>query len=144
MGEYAILTPVPVVHLESGLEVCARAGKVAFGTRAYDFFEGCTKGQPVLFYASMNDGDIRPLVTWRGTYDGFVRAEKWTSRDRRMHRPLSALQGDEEQYWAGFYLVSDLHGIDQPIKIGSLADANGKIYGTGFVPEGPIMVTLTP
>jgi hypothetical protein len=35
----ALLAPVPLEHLVDGVEVCAREGKVAFGSRAWEVFK---------------------------------------------------------------------------------------------------------
>jgi len=35
---FAILAPVPLLRLQSGLAVCSKEGLVAFGTRKWEFF----------------------------------------------------------------------------------------------------------
>lgn len=64
------------MHLESGLEVCARRGKVAYASQAWEFFELSDNrpevGDPVLVYASHSE-DPHPVVTWQASYLGYVR-----------------------------------------------------------------------
>ncbi len=60
----ALLAPVPHEHLVSGAEVCAREGKVAFGSMKWDLFrqlDAIASGEkvPVHLYASAVDIPIR-------------------------------------------------------------------------------------
>lgn len=37
--DIALLAPVPLVHLEDGVDVSERKGKVAYGSTAWEFFK---------------------------------------------------------------------------------------------------------
>ena len=126
--EMAILTSVPLVHLEAGLEVCRREGKVAFGSQAWAVFEELDdhdgEGTPVLIYASHSGGDPRPVATWRATYLRYVRAKGGAHPKRSRYRPASCA-GEDSGFWAGFYEVSDLTRLDEPdhVPVITLGDA---------------------
>ena len=72
--DFAILAPVPLVHLESALPTVNAQGQVAFGAAGVRFFEGVESlrgGEPVplLIYATHTKGNRPGLsVTWRGWY----------------------------------------------------------------------------
>jgi hypothetical protein len=78
----ALLAPVPEEHLRSGLDVDAREGKVAFGTRAWEAFY-----------------QLRELLNGQST-DAFLYAshpeKPLALPHRRMHRspPVSATCSD--------------------------------------------------
>ncbi|MBE9013697.1 hypothetical protein IQ250_26260, partial [Pseudanabaenaceae cyanobacterium LEGE 13415] len=87
---FALLAPVPEIHLISGLEAIAAqldsdesssddTPKVAFGTMDFELFAEVEKARSgkaieVLIYASHAKGDqpLNPEVTWRGLYVGYV------------------------------------------------------------------------
>lgn len=143
----AILTPVPLIHLHGGVEVCAREGKVAFGSQAWTFFTHLDDhdglGDPVLIYASHAD-DPRPVVTWIARYLRHVHSKGGAHPSRGRYRPASCREEDRQGYWAGFYEVADLRPLapEETIPIGTLGDADGNRYKKPFIPEGPTAVTL--
>src|SRR2546428_8326838 len=72
----ALLAPVPLRHLGSGLVVCDREGRVAFGSAAFDVFHRLDSERhellvDVYIYASHAD-IVRPEVSWRARYVRFV------------------------------------------------------------------------
>ena len=65
----ALLTPVPVEHLHSGLEVCTREGRVAYGSNSGLCLAGLRhdlEGEEcdVLFFASHEGVSGPAKVTW--------------------------------------------------------------------------------
>lgn len=143
-----LLAPVPLEHLVDGQDVCRAEGKVAFGSRAWEVFrkldQESLQDLPVLIYASHADGVVRPLVTWRATYVGHVESRAGAHPQGERYRPPSAIAGGEDRsgYWAVFWEVTDLHRLAEQeyVPIGRLRDIKGRRYGTGFVPEGPILL----
>jgi hypothetical protein len=87
---FALLAPVPEMHLLSGLDAIAaqldaddlppdHVPKVAFGSMDFEVFGAAEKlrgGQAieVLIYASQAKGDqpLNPQVTWHGLYVGLL------------------------------------------------------------------------
>lgn len=143
----AILAPVPLIHLQGGVEVCEREGRVAFGSQAWSFFTHLDDhdglGDPVLIYASHAD-DPRPGITWIASYLGYVHSKGGAHPSRDRYRPPSCRREDRQGYWAGFYEVADLRQLasNDEIPIGTLHDADGHRYKKPFIPEGPTAVTL--
>ena len=59
-------------------------------------------------------------------------------------RPASCIEDGEDDTanWAGFCVVEDLRQLgDDGDLIGNLHNERGKRYRSGFVPEGPIIIT---
>jgi hypothetical protein len=50
MTDIALLAPVPLEHLEDGIDICRKQGKVAFGSRAWEIFrelDALRNGRPI-------------------------------------------------------------------------------------------------
>lgn len=137
-----MLTPVPLVHLESGLETCRLMGQVAFGSQAFEFFERLDDeigvGATILIYASHSNTHGSPAATWEAKYVEYLRSERETRRLRRL-RPGSCREEDKAGYWAGYYVVANLERRDEAIPIGSLSSVEGKRFAKSFRPEGPLL-----
>lgn len=76
---FAILAPVPREHLESGIEVAANEGFVAFGSMKWELFrkiEDLRQGRtvPALLYPSYENvpAKLTFVVAWIGRYVGHV------------------------------------------------------------------------
>lgn len=137
----ALLTPVPLEHLEDGLGTC-ESGRVAFGSQAWQVFGRLPERARVLIYAS-HGGDPRPVASWDATFIRYISTERYLGNGRRRYRPPSAEEEDVSGYWAGYYEVSDLRRLplDEQVAVGSLRDEHGRRYPRAFIPEGPIVVT---
>ena len=90
-NNFAVLAPVPLRHLQSGLEVCRREGKVAFGSNAFLFFHDLDNqraGQPVpvYFYASHYPSG-KPEISWKGIFIGFYNEENIPYTNKNQYRP---------------------------------------------------------
>ena len=145
----ALLTPVPLEHLVDGEAVATSEGRVAFGSQAWELFRELEResgpGTPVLIYASHTGGlpDLR--ITWSAKFLRYVESRGGAHPDGTRFRPPSTIEWreDEDRYWAGFYEVESLRRLDEEeqFKIADLRDRRGKLYGRGFVPEGPIIIS---
>lgn len=154
---FAILAPVPEMHLISGLEAIVaqlnsddlppdHLPKVAFGSMGFELFGEVEKlrggkAVEVFIYASHAKGDqpLNPEVTWRGLYVGYVPSRRGRYPGRSICRPKST-EADTPT-WAVFWEVQELERLKQPIAIGSLCGRNKKAnYQPRFIPEGPVLI----
>jgi hypothetical protein len=136
-----VLTPVPLVHLVNGEEICRRQGQVAFGSNAWEVMRRIEAGMAVLIYASHSAEALGPVVTWTAVFDEYVEAGGSASLRRiRRFRPPSA--DGEEADWAGYYLVHGLRRLAEPLPIDGLRKLDGSRFSRRFVPEGPIIASL--
>ena len=146
----ALLAPVPLVHLEDGVETCAREGKVAFGSRAYDTFvklDAIRQGEPIDVYLDAShaheDGPIR--VSSTGRYVGYVGSKNGAHPEGMKFRPPSTLDdpSDNHGHWYVFWEVTDLRWLegDEQILVRDMRGWQHKTrYSRFFVPEGPLII----
>jgi hypothetical protein len=155
--KFAILAPVPEIHLVSGLEaiaaqvdsddVTAQAlPKVAFGSMAFEILRKADelrkeRAVEVLIYASDSEGD-RPLnseVSWRARYIGHLPSRSGRYPGKSHFRPKAT--ATEKPIWAVYWEVQQLEKLKTPIPIASLQllgqKANCK---SRFVPDGPVLI----
>lgn len=144
-ADVALLTPVPEMHLLSGLAVCAANGFAAFGTDSgmvlSEFRSLVDDEHPadILFYPSESTRSGPPVATHRGRfagYDGSVSGKAkpaWAN-----HRPPTTVN---DGAWQSFYLVSELRELDPPILLSTLNKqaTKGKLAKT-FIPLGPLII----
>lgn len=154
---FAILAPVPEMHLTSGLEAIAAqldsdelspsdAPKVAFGSMEFEMFGEAEKMRAgkaieVFIYASHAKGDqpLNPEVTWRGLYTGYVGSRRGRYPGKSIFRPLAA--ANDSPTWAVFWEVQQLERLKTPIPIGRLRGKNKKTnYPPRFIPDGPVLI----
>ncbi|MBN8564084.1 MAG: hypothetical protein J0L70_26465 [Leptolyngbya sp. UWPOB_LEPTO1] len=154
---FAILAPVPEMHLISGLEAIAaqldsddlpadHLPKVAFGTMAFELFAEVEilragKAIEVLIYASHAKGEqpLNPEATWRGLYVGYVGSRRGRYPGKSIYRPKSTIT--DSPTWAGFWEVQELERLKAAIPIGNLRGKNKKTnYQARFIPEGPVLI----
>jgi hypothetical protein len=148
--EIALLAPVPEEHLKSGMTTCVKAGKVAFGSRAWQVFRDldvARDGEPVqvFIYGSHSIKHGAPKVRWRGTYIGHVEAKAGAHPDGIMFRPDSTDQHepDNQGHWAVFWELTDLVELakDEAIPINAFRGwTSKKNYPSSYIPEGPLLV----
>lgn len=150
MGEshpgIALLTPVPLVHLLDGLEVCEAEGKVAFGSNAWELFEDLDRtreGMPVdvFIYASRSPEPLGNVASWTARYVGYIRRENASAQ--AIPRPPSTAEEDAEHYWAGYWLAIDLRRLppDEHVTISGLRGSEKQRYfQSNFIPEGPLTI----
>jgi hypothetical protein len=145
---FAILAPVPEEHLIDGEEVCAREGRVAFGSRAWERFREVDTGRngmsvEVLIYES--GGLSKPEARWRATYVGHVEGHSGAHPNGMKYRPPSTAkyEMDNKGYWAVFWEVSGLRRVPkgEEVKIRDLRGLGKKsYYSPTFIPEGPLLI----
>lgn len=149
---FAILAPVPEIHLASGLEsikIQIEADlkpKLAFGSNAFQFFREVDqlrdgKSVDVFIYAShsQEEQSLARTVTWRASYIGHVESRRGRYPGNTKYRSEST-KTDSPQ-WAVFWEVEDLEQLKTPIPIGTLQGLNSKkLYAPQFFPEGPVLI----
>jgi len=148
---YAILAPVPLQHLESGLDICSKEGSVAFGTRKWEFFRDLDEkrdGQPVaaLIYPS-HDEDLPAkltfIVSWFGWYVRSVDSRRGFHPDGMKYRPPTTEITDNKDNWATFWHVEGLRELPRvkQLPIGRIQGIRGG-WRKNAPPRGPELVTL--
>ncbi len=159
-GDVALLAPVPLRHLQSGLEVCAAESKVAFGSMAFEVFselEGLRGGRPVpiYFYASHMDDPLAqspdmllgpPVISWRGTYTGFSESDLGKYAGGNRFRPPTTYlpPRPDSDDWGVFWEVTGLEYIEPGL--GRLQVSSLKPFGSNkrlasvFIPRGPLLI----
>ncbi|NJR61593.1 MAG: hypothetical protein HC769_23805 [Cyanobacteria bacterium CRU_2_1] len=154
---FAILVPVPEMHLTSGLEAIAtqldsddlppdHLPKVAFGSMDFEVFAEVEKLRDgkaieVFIYASHSKAEqpLNPEVTWRGLYVGYVGSRRGRYPGKAIFRPKST--ETDSPVWAVFWEVQELEQLKTPIPIGSLRGKNKKAnYQPRFIPESPVLI----
>ncbi|HIK11809.1 MAG TPA: hypothetical protein IGS52_16360 [Oscillatoriaceae cyanobacterium M33_DOE_052] len=154
---FAILAPVPEMHLISGLEAIAaqldlddlpvdHVPKVAFGSMAFEVFGEAEKlragkAVEVFIYASQAKGEqpLNPEVTWRGLYVGYVNSRRGRYPGKSIYRP--AATSNDAPTWAVFWELQELEQLKKPVPIGTLRPKSKKTnYPARFIPEGAVLV----
>lgn len=117
MKDFTILAPVPLRHLESGQEIAAREGFVAFGSRKFELFRDIDKRRgddpvPILIYPSSENDPARLSfhVFWTGWYIGSEETDTGRHSLGMQHRPptTSKPPTDNKGHWAVFWHVTKL------------------------------------
>ena len=151
---FAILAPVPEIHLLSGAETIANQAdnssdeqvKVAFGSMHFELFRQVDqlrsdKGVEVFIYASHPAGDqpLNSQVSWHGLYIGHVASRNGRYPSKVKFRPPST--ATDKPTWAIFWEVQQLKLLSSPIAIASLRGLDKKSnYTSRFIPEGPLLI----
>ncbi|GAB4381648.1 MAG: hypothetical protein Kow00121_40670 [Elainellaceae cyanobacterium] len=155
--DFAILVPVPEMHLISGLEAVAAqldlddlppdySPKVAFGSMDFEVFGQVEKlrggkAVDVFIYASHAKGEqpLNPEVTWRGLYVSYVASRRGRYPGKSMYRPQATAA--DPPTWAVFWEVQELEQLKKSVPIGGLRGKNKKTnYPARFIPEGPVLI----
>jgi hypothetical protein len=146
---FAILAPVPEIHLISGVEAIATQldaddlppdylPKVAFGSMDFELFSEVEKlrsGKAI----AQGDQPLNPEVTWRGLYVGYMVSRRGRYPGKSIYRPKST--ATDSPTWAGFWEVQELELLKTPIPIGNLRGKNKKTnYQARFIPEGAVLI----
>ena len=118
--DFAILAPVPRIHLEDAPGIASLTGYVSFGSQKYELFRDVDKQRrdqdvPVLLYASHNEdlAEWGYVVAWQGKDMGSTEDPLEKRQDEKLgHRPPStarfAANGDTAAGWAVFWRVREL------------------------------------
>jgi len=144
-ADVALLAPVPLQHLESGLQICDADGFVVFGSDAgimlSEFRNLVDAEHPadILFYASHTPIKGVPAATFRGRFVDYDEAKGGRAKKewQQFRPPSTASDGT----WMTFYRVTDLRALDAPVALSSLTKRGGKSkLATTFVPLGPLII----
>ena len=110
--DFAILAPVPLAHLQSGKDVAAKEGFVAFGSMKWELFRQVDalrhdRKVPVLLYPSHEGvpAKLSYVVAWFGWYTGHVESKGGVHPDGVKHRPPTTLGegiGRSFGMWKGY------------------------------------------
>lgn len=152
MTAVALLAPVPLEHLIDALAVCKTAGKVAFGSRAWEIFreldiERHGFAVNVYIYASGDPSSEKLEVSWCGRYIGHVEGKNGAHPEGMKFRPPSTAKypTDNKGHWAVFWELDQLQELEAQdcIPTGNFVGyKTGKQYKKNFIPEGPLLVAL--
>jgi hypothetical protein len=150
---FAIQAPVPLEHLQAGLDVCAKEGAVAFGTRKWELFRDLDQkrdGLPVaaLIYPS-HDEDLpakdTSIVCWFGWYVRSVDSKGGAHPDGMKYRPRTTAKysPDNKGHWTTFWHVEGLRELaaDKRLPIGKIQGFKGG-WRKNAPPRGPELITL--
>ncbi|MGA9383108.1 MAG: hypothetical protein WBV73_30465 [Phormidium sp.] len=151
---FAILAPVPEIHLISGQETIAQLNnelnneivKLAFGSMAFEAFRQIdelrqSQSVEVFIYASDSTADqpLHTQVSWHGIYIGHLPSRNGRYPGNKKFRPPSTLT--DKPRWAVFWEVQELKFLEKPIEIASLKGLNKKSnFSSRFIPEGPLLI----
>lgn len=152
LPHFAILAPVPLEHLHSGLDVIETQGKVAFGTRKWELFRRIDEMREgsrvaVLIYPSHLDGEggATLVVSWFGWYVGAVDSVGGAHPDGMKYRPATTAKypSDNKGDWAAFWHVEGLRELPpaKRLSIGKIPGIKGGWRKTA-PPRGPELITL--
>jgi hypothetical protein len=150
--DFAILAPVPLEHLESGRQIAADQGYVAFGSRKWELFRDIDERRqgwpvPVLIYPSHEDGPVKTsfLVSWTGWYVGSEESGTGAHSKGMTHRPptTGSYASDNKGHWAVFWHVRSLAELpkEQRLPISSLQTVKFG-WRRNAPPRGPELVAI--
>jgi hypothetical protein len=143
---FAILAPVPLEHLKSGLAVCHEQGSVAFGTMKWELFrqiDELREGSRVaaLIYPSHEENLPAKdsfIVTWFGWYTHFRDSKDAMNSDAMLRPPPTKTDGR----WAIFWHVAGLRELPKSKQLPIKKIQGFKGWRKNPPPRGPELVTL--
>jgi hypothetical protein len=148
--DFAILAPVPLEHIQSGIQIAKDTGFVAFGSRKWELFRGLDETRssqkvPVLIYASHEDVPAKEsfIIRWAGWYLGSEETPNGRHSAGMTHRPPTTGQyeTDNQGHWAVFWHVRDLIELPpaQRLPISAVQTIKGG-WRKNAPPRGPELV----
>jgi hypothetical protein len=159
LHDFALLAPVPLEHLQSGLAVAEKEGFVAFGTRKWSLLRDLEVRQrghddlvtarvAVLIYQSVNEdapAQQSHVVSWFGWYAGSEETSTGAHSGKMKYRPptTAASPTDNVGHWAAFWHVRALRKLPpaKRISIGKIGRIAGGLRKDA-APHGPELVAL--
>ena len=151
--DFAILAPVPLEHLESGIIVAKETGYVSFGSAKWELFRKVDKSRgdqkvPTLIYPSYEGiaAKLTLTVAWTGWYIGHVVEYSDKLFDEETHRPPTTVKyhpaGDNAAGWAIFWRVEGLEKLpeDETVEIRQLESYTSGSWRRDAPPRGPELV----
>ncbi len=147
MSDVAILAPIPLEHLKTGIEVAERSGFAAFGSRKWEMFRALDdmRGEqpvPVLIYPSHTSGPspMPAKCSWLGWYIGHVESPNGKHPKGETHRPVSA-ESDTIGHWALFWHIARLKRLitEEEVEIQDIQTIKGG-WRKNSPPRGPELI----
>lgn len=151
-GDFAILAPVPLEHLQSGKGIAEKEGFVAFGSRKWELFRNVEEmrgGTPVRVLIYPSDEHVAAKVSfkvcWGGWYIGCEESNSGKHPLGIAHRPPTTEKytADNQGYWAVFWHVKDLFELPkaQQMPISAIKSIKGGLRKNA-PPRGPELVAV--
>lgn len=151
MSDFAILAPVPELHLRTGQQVARERTHVSFASKKWELFQEIDRLRegsevPVLIYASHDElAEPSFRVSWCGWYVGCLTDRDDMIREERLgHRPPSTIgnRHDDHRAWAVYWRVRALKPVsaEQVGSIGSFRSYKSGHWRQGSAPRGPELV----
>lgn len=150
--DFALLAPIPAMHLESALAVAQATGFVSFGSQKWELFREVDKLRlgadvPVLIYPSheRDEAKVTFRVTWSAWYightdDGLTKRED----EKTGHRPPTTFGFPEDNStgWAIFWRVRDLTPLapERQCPIKELESFKTEYWRKNAPPRGPEII----
>ncbi len=152
MIDFAILAPVPEMHLRSGQPVARDTGYVSFGSQKFELFRTVDQLRgddpdpvPILIYPSyeLAEAKLSFLISWTAWYVGHVQLPEDKRADEPLHRPPTTEEtpGDDSSGWAIFWRARDLNMLpeDRHVPISAIQTKKG-YWRKNHPPRGPEIV----
>ena len=148
IGEFAILAPIPINHLESALSLLAEKPYVSFGSMKFELFHEVENALghdrhlndvPVLIYPSHFEAEIVDeeapyVISWRASYFEWAGTkEEMQFDDENHYRPESTRNdreaGNHPGGWGMYWRIKNLERLpeDQRIEIRNIQSTQGSI-----------------
>jgi hypothetical protein len=140
---FAILAPIPEVHLNDGQDVCQQQGKVAFGSQDWELFREVDKKRgndavEVFIYTSSGKSGSYTGIYWHGLYIGHVNSRRGRYPNGNQYCPPSA---QDDTKWAIFWEVEELDTLVSSVRIEDLQGLGKKtFYSSNFFPKQPVLI----
>ncbi len=123
-----VLAGVDLEHLRSALVegLGTRERPVSFGTNAWPEPTTFPADIPIYIYGVTRGSEPSiPAATFRGTFREYRAAESFGLAELDATRPATTLarrdptlpEEQQEPWWAGYLMVSDLEGLERPVPL---------------------------
>ncbi|MCC6305490.1 MAG: hypothetical protein IT545_09870 [Rhodobacteraceae bacterium] len=137
-----VLAPVPALHLPAAAATFARAGRVAFGSNAWEFWRRQAPGQAVVWIvASATDfpaGGVPGIDPGKVVFRGGLLALVAAVRGRHPDPGLRPATTASDLAWAMFFELDGLERLARPLPVIGILTLQGARLAR--VPQGPIAI----
>ncbi len=165
IGEFAILAPIPINHLESALSLLAEKPYVSFGSMKFELFHEVENALghdrhlndvPVLIYPSHFEAEIVDeeapyVISWRASYFEWAGTKEEMQFDDENHYRPEFTRNDREEGnhpggWGMYWRIKNLERLleDQRIEIRNIQVYSRKYWRKNAPPRGPEIVKRPP
>lgn len=133
MPGYALLAPIPIMHLNGVVDILTKKEYALLGSEAFEIFKKTDVGTKVFIYAS-HDG-AEPEVCYVGLYAGVVGDPlEMRRKEKDGYRPATTV-GEK---WSFYWKITDLQKLEKPIPLSEIQLATGNYLSS--YPRGPIHI----